>query len=399
MYAKKIVLGVCGGIAAYKAAIILRLLIKAGHDVTVIPTANSLHMVGKTTWQALSGKPVHTSVFDADSAVEHTTLAASADLVIVAPATADFLARYRQGRADDLLGAVLLATTAPVLVAPAMHTAMWMHPATVENVSVLRSRGVKVMEPATGALTGSDIGQGRLPEPEEIVEAALALFETGSLSGKRVVISGGGTREYIDPVRFIGNESSGRQALALAEEAARRGAEVTLVAANIEDGLIPSTLPVVKVVTTAQLESQMKELSSQSDVVIMCAAVADYRVDNPSDEKLRKEQNGQSLTLRLTQNPDILAGLVAARRPGQVIVAFAAHTGQVSKVIAEGAQKAVSKGADLMAVNRVGYQVGFGDRPNEIFILDQHGKQVGHGQGSKVDTARALIDEIERLLS
>lgn len=397
MDAKRIVLGVCGGIAAYKSAFLLRLLTKAGHDVTVVPTANALQMVGKATWEALSGKPVHTDVFEAKGEVEHIELARSADLVLVAPATADFLARYRMGRADDMLGAVLLATTAPVVLAPAMHTQMWLHPATVENVQVLRQRGVHIIEPAVGALTSGDSGAGRLPEPEVIADLALGFLTEPSLAGRRILISGGGTHEAIDPVRFIGNLSSGRQACEIAREARNRGAEVTLVGANIDRAIIPSGVGYIAADSASEMLKEMTDRQGEADAIVMCAAVADYRPRQVCDSKIDKTSNPE-LVLQLEGTTDVLRQLVQNKRPGQVVVGFAAHTGTTEQVIAAGTAKAIRKGADLLAINRVGQGSGFGDVTNELFIVDKTGNQVGHGEGSKRDCAAALLDLIHSQL-
>lgn len=396
----RIVLGVAGGIAAYKSALLLRRLREAGHEVRVVPTAAALEFVGAVTWEALSGQPVSTSVFDGADAVEHVRIGREADLVVVAPATADLLARAAAGLADDLLTATLLTATCPVLMAPAMHTEMWHHPATVANVATLRERGVHVLDPAEGRLTGSDSGPGRLPEPEEIAAAALALVEPdadGDLAGRRVVISAGGTREPLDPVRFLGNRSSGRQGIAIAVEAARRGADVILVAANVDAGLLPAGLTVVPVETTAQLQVAMTERAASADVLVMAAAVADYRPASLAESKVKKR--GGPLSIELVENPDILAGLVRARRPGQVVVGFAAETGDADgSVLDHGRAKARRKGADLLAVNAVGTATGFGDVPNAVVVLDAQGDPVAEAGGSKADVARGVLDAVVELL-
>lgn len=393
----RVVLGVAGGIAAYKSALLLRLLREAGHDVRVVPTTAALEFVGKVTWEALSGQPVTTSVFEGADAVEHVRIGREADLVIVAPATADMLARAAAGLADDLLTATLLTTTAPVLMAPAMHTEMWQHPATASNVATLRARGVHVLDPDDGRLTGADSGPGRLPEPETIAAAALALVTEAQpardLAGRRVAVSAGGTREPLDPVRFLGNRSSGRQGIAIAVEASRRGAQVTLVAANVDRALIPAGLEVQHVETTEQLQRAMTALAEDADVLVMAAAVADYRPATVADAKVKKD--GGSLRLDLVENPDILAGLVAAARPGQVVVGFAAETGDASgSVLDHGRAKARRKGADLLAVNAVGVGTGFGDVPNAVVILDADGDVVAEARGSKADVARGLVDAV-----
>lgn len=397
----RIVLGVAGGIAAYKAALLLRLLREAGHDVRVVPTPAALEFVGAVTWEALSGRPVTTSVFEGADAVEHVRIGREADLVVVAPATADLLARAAAGLADDLLTATLLTATCPVLMAPAMHTEMWHHPATVANVATLRDRGVHVLDPDDGRLTGADSGPGRLPEPEAIAAAALALVEPPAaqdLAGRRVVVSAGGTREPLDPVRFLGNRSSGRQGVAIATDAARRGADVTLVAANVDAALLPDGVEVVTVETTAQLQEAMTERASTADVLVMAAAVADYRPAAVADAKVKK--SGDGLTISLVENPDVLAGLVAGARPGQVVVGFAAETGdEHGSVLDHGRAKARRKGADLLAVNAVGAGTGFGDVPNAVVVLDAAGEVVTEASGSKADVARGLLDAVVALLA
>ena len=396
----RIVLGVAGGIAAYKSALLLRLLREAGHDVRVVPTAAALEFVGVVTWEALSGQPVTASVFEGAEAVEHVRIGREADLVVVAPATADLLARAATGRADDLLTATLLTATCPVLMAPARHTEMWHHPATAANVAALRSRGVHVLDPAVGRLTGADTGAGRLPEPQEIADAALALVAPvpdGDLSGRRVVVSAGGTREPLDPVRFLGNRSSGRQGIAIAAEAARRGAHVTLVAANVDAVLLPDGVDVVGVETTAELAAAMTERAA-ADVLVMAAAVADYRPSGVASSKVKK--SGEPVRIELVENPDVLAGLVQHRRPGQVVVGFAAETGdEHGSVLDHGRAKARRKGADLLAVNAVGTATGFGDVPNAVVVLDAEGTQVAEASGTKADVARGLLDAVVGLLA
>lgn len=395
----RILLGVTGGIAAYKAALLLRSLTEAGHDVHVIPTQASLNFVGAATWEALSGHTAHTDVFTGAAGVEHVALGRSADLVIVAPATADLLARAATGAADDLLTTTLLTVTCPVLLAPAMHTEMWLHPATVANVATLRERGVHVLDPDSGRLTGADTGPGRLPEPEAIARAALGLVGAveQDLEGVRAVVSAGGTREAIDPVRYLGNRSSGRQGVAVADALAARGAHVTVVAANVSAAVHGGRHDVVEVVSTADLAEAMTTHAAECDVVVMAAAVADYRPATGSEHKLKKTGNG--LTLELVENPDILAGLVAARRPGQVIVGFAAETGDAdSDPLEHGRAKAIRKGADLLAVNAVGHDRGFGDVPNALTVLDGAGELVGTSAGSKDEVAAALVSHIADLI-
>lgn len=417
----RILLGVTGGIAAYKAVLLLRLLREQGHAVRVIPTRAALDFVGAPTFEALSGEPVSTEVFDDVPGVQHVALGKGADLVIVAPATADFMARAAAGMADDLLTTTLLAARCPVVFAPAMHTEMWDHPATRSNVTTLRERGVHVIEPASGRLTGVDTGPGRLPEPEDIAREALSLVElpvvepvetprtrpeNQDLTGRRVVVSAGGTREPIDPVRFIGNRSSGRQGVALAQAAAARGADVTLVAANlaadVTDQVLAGPRPcsVVQVESTAELRDAVRAAGADADVVVMAAAVADFRPAVTPDAKIKKVPGQGPAPIALVENPDILAELARERlRPGQVVVGFAAETGDDSgSVLDHGRTKARRKGADLIAVNAVGSGRGFGTESNEVTILDGSGDVVAHASGSKREVADALWDAVAKLL-
>lgn len=395
----RILLGVSGGIAAYKAASLLRLFTEAGHDVRVIPTRAALNFVGAATWEALSGHPVTTDVFEDVPAVEHIRLGQSADLVVVAPATADLLARMAAGRADDLLTASLLVARCPVLVAPAMHTEMWRHPATTANVTTLRERGVHVLDPATGRLTGADSGPGRLPEPEEIAAAALALVGPRDLAGRRVVVSAGGTREPVDPVRYLGNRSTGRQGVALAATALRRGADVVLVGANLAVPA-PAGVQVRAVETAEQLDDAVRAAAEGADVVVMAAAVADFRPARMAPHKIKKTA-GDPDPIALERTVDVLSGLVARRRPEQVIVGFAAETGDgEADVLEHGRAKARRKGADLLVVNEVGDTRGFGTPDNDVTILDGSGEVVGKAHGSKDEVADAVWDAVvERLPS
>ncbi|MCD2171174.1 bifunctional phosphopantothenoylcysteine decarboxylase/phosphopantothenate--cysteine ligase CoaBC [Microbacterium sp. JC 701] len=392
-----VVVGVTGGIAAYKTVSLVRLLVKAGHDVHVVPTADALRFVGLPTWEALSRNPVTTSVHDDVAKVRHVSLGQSADLVIVAPATANTLASMAAGLASDLLGTTLLATTAPVVVAPAMHTEMWRHPATVHNMEVLRARGVHVVGPADGVLTGGDSGPGRMSEPEEIASAALALVaRSGDLEGLAVVVSAGGTREPIDPVRFLGNRSSGRQGVAIAHAAAERGARVTLVAAHLDGVVRPGPgIEVVGVGTADELGRAMDAAAPDADVIVMAAAVADYSVASVSDTKLRKQDSPGALTLELRENRDVVAGLVANRRAGQTIVAFAAETvGSDGELLDRARAKAARKGVDLLAANAVGWTQGFESTQNALVIVDRDGTVAAEVAGSKDDTAHALLDAV-----
>lgn len=390
----RILLGVSGGIAAYKTAALLRLFTEAGHDVRVVPTRAALEFVGRATWEALSGHPVTVGVFDDVPAVEHISLGQTADLVVVAPATADLLARAATGQADDLLTAALLVARCPVLLVPAMHTEMWQHPATQANVATLRERGVQVLDPASGRLTGADSGPGRMPEPADIAAAALALVGPRDLAGRRVVISAGGTREPVDPVRYLGNRSTGRQGVALARAAARRGADVVLVAANVAVPL-PAGVTVRVVETAADLGGVVRAEGKDADVIVMAAAVADFRPAQQHPHKIKKA-GGDPAPIALVRTEDVLAGLVAEPpRPGQLVVGFAAETGDAEgDVLHHGRAKARRKGADLLVVNAVGQGRGFAVEANEVTILDRAGKVVAAAAGSKDEVADAVWDAV-----
>jgi phosphopantothenoylcysteine decarboxylase/phosphopantothenate--cysteine ligase len=398
-----VVLGVSGGIAAYKACELLRLFTESGHDVTVVPTAAALHFVGAATWAALSGKPVATDVWTDAHEVPHVRIGQSADLVVVAPATADLLARAAQGRADDLLTNVLLTARCPVVFAPAMHTEMWEHPATQANVATLRERGGLVIEPAVGRLTGADSGKGRLPDPDEIFAVCQDVLARGvskpDLAGRTVVVSAGGTREVIDPVRFLGNRSSGLQGVALARTAAARGADVTLVAANVSlpD---PAGVKVVRVESTEELRDAVVSAAGSADAVVMAAAPADFRPATTSDAKIKKAADGSAPTLELVQTPDILAELSHDRpRPGQVVVGFAAETGDDTGSVLDLARaKLARKGCDLLVVNDVGGGAVFGATDNQAVILSTDGDPVDVPRGSKTALAHVIWDEVARRL-
>jgi phosphopantothenoylcysteine decarboxylase / phosphopantothenate---cysteine ligase len=396
----KIVVGVAGGIAAYKAVGVVRELVLAGHDVHVVPTPSALRFVGLPTWQAISRNDVTADLFDHVAEVRHVALGQSADLVVVAPATANTLAKLAAGLADDLLGTTILASTAPLVVAPAMHTGMWANAATRANVATLRARGVHVVGPADGQLTGADSGPGRMAEPGEIVAAALAVVGSGAgaggtlardLAGRRVVVTAGGTREPLDPVRFIGNRSTGRQGVELARAAARRGADVLLIAANLE---VPADgLEVQHVSTTAELQEAALLAAETADVVIMAAAVADYRPETVADEKIKKDVQGDELTLRLLRNPDILHELATARRAGQVVIGFAAETEQdPARQLELGRAKIARKGADYLVLNRVGWHEGFATEGNTIVVLSSAGDIVTEASGSKAEVADRILD-------
>jgi len=401
---EKVVLGVSGGIAAYKACELLRLLAESGHRVRVVPTEAALKFVGAATFEALSGQPVRTGVFADVPEVAHVRLGKEADLVVVAPATADLLARAAHGRGDDLLTATLLTARCPVLLVPAMHTEMWEHPATRDNAALLRSRGVVVVEPASGRLTGVDTGPGRLPEPAEIADLARLLLERPDalprdLTGRRVVVSAGGTREPLDPVRFLGNRSSGRQGFALARVAAQRGAEVALVTAHAAEDLVPpASVRMVSVGTAEQLREAMLAEAQAADAIVMAAAVADFRPDKHADYKIKKSDSGPP-TVTLATNPDILVELVGARRRGQVVVGFAAETGDVAgDALHHGREKLRRKGCDLLVVNAVGEGRTFEQPDNAGWLLAADGGETELERGSKALLASRVWDAIARLL-
>ncbi len=395
----RVVLGVAGGIAAYKACELLRRLTESGHRVRVIPTESALNFVGAATFEALSGQPVHTGVFTDVPEVPHVRLGQQAELLVVAPATADLLARAAHGRADDLLTATLLTARCPVLMVPAMHTEMWEHPATRDNVALLRSRGVVVMEPASGRLTGTDTGPGRLPEPVEIAELARLLLERPDglpydLAGRRVVVSAGGTREALDPVRFLGNRSSGRQGYALARVAAQRGAEVTLVAAHTADLAAPAGVRMVHAGSARELHEAMLAESELADVVAMAAAVADFRPAQPIDHKIKKSSAAPP-TLTLVTNPDILLDLVSRRRSGQLVMGFAAETGDATgDVLHHGRAKLARKGCDLLVVNAVGDGKAFEQPDNAGWLLTGDGAETELPLGSKASLASRVWDVV-----
>lgn len=413
-----IVLGVTGGIAAYKAVSLARLFVEMGHELHVVPTESALRFVGAPTWEAISRHPVTTSVHDDVPEVRHVALGQRADLVVVAPATANTLAKMAAGIAEDLLGTTLLATSAPVLVAPAMHTEMWQHASVQHNAEVLRQRGVQLIGPENGRLTGDDSGLGRMSEPEQIFARALELLaerlvpeslvperlaphrsgSVGDLAGTRVLVTAGGTREPIDPVRFLGNRSSGKQGVEIAAEAAVRGAEVTLITANVEAELLSGLTPNTKIVvvgSAAQLEAAVRAAEQAADVIVMAAAVADYRVAEVAAGKLRKEDHAEDPVLHLVQNPDILRGIVDHQRTDQLIVGFAAETVESdAELLERGRRKLARKGCDLLAVNAVSWTAGFESEHNELLVLAKGGDLVSRTSGSKRETASALLDAI-----
>ncbi|MFC5816401.1 bifunctional phosphopantothenoylcysteine decarboxylase/phosphopantothenate--cysteine ligase CoaBC [Nonomuraea harbinensis] len=392
----KVVLGVSGGIAAYKACELLRLFTESGHEVRVVPTRDALRFVGEPTWAALSGNPVTTDVWESVHEVPHVRIGQAADLVVVAPATADVLAKAAHGLAGDLLTNTLLTARCPVVFAPAMHTEMWQHPATRANVATLRERGSVVIDPAVGRLTGADTGPGRLPDPAEIFQVCVRALRGRplDLAGRRVVVSAGGTREAIDPVRYIGNRSSGLQGYALARTAVARGAEVTLVAANVTlpD---PAGAAVVRVGSAAELREAVLAAADDADVVVMAAAVADFRPAERHDAKIKKT-DGEPAPIHLAKNPDILAELGSRRKERggdspRVLVGFAAET---HDVLANGQAKLARKGCDLLVVNEVGESLAFGTPDNAATILVAGGEPVEVPRGPKDDIADAVWDAV-----
>ncbi len=399
---KRVVVGVGGGIAAYKACGLIRLLTESGCHVDVVPTEAALRFVGAATFEALSGNPVSTDVFSDVPSVRHVALGQNADLVVIAPATADLMARAATGRGDDQLTSTLLTARCPVLLAPAMHTEMWEHPATRRNVDTLRGDGIHVVPPARGRLTGSDSGAGRLPEPADIARLAWLLLDGGTLpwdlAGKRVVVTSGGTREEIDPVRFLGNRSSGKQGHALAAVAAARGAEVTLITSS--DLPTPPAVTAIEIESALELRDQTLRLARRADVVIKAAAVADFRPSQVSDSKLKKGSGAEPAEIRLERNPDILAELVEARRAGDVpascvLVGFAAETGDASGTVLEhGRAKLARKGCDLLVVNEVGRDTTFGRDDNGGWILDSEGDELLVERASKDVLAARILDSV-----
>ena len=392
----EIVVGVTGGIAAYKVCEVVRSLREMGHGVTVVPTTNSLKFIGTATWEALSGRKVQTEIFESVEQVAHVAIGAQADLVIIAPATANFMARFVHGVADDLLTSTLLATTAPIIIFPAMHTAMWNQPATIQNVETLRRREITVITPSSGRLTGNDSGVGRLPDLDEILSSSLALVHQKDLVGRRVLISAGGTREPVDPVRFLGNRSSGRQGFALASAARARGAEVTLVIGQT-DVDPPVGVRIVQVETALEMKAAIDKSKTDQDVIIMAAAVADFRPAQRSENKIKK---GHDLVrLELVENPDILASLTADRSSGQIIVGFAAETGDQNGSVREhGLAKLASKGVDLLVINDVSGGLVFGSLKNGALIAAADGELMEIPYGSKDMFAHAVLDAIVKRL-
>ena len=392
MGGRRVVLGVCGGIAAYKAVELCRRLVDAGAAVSPVLTDDATRFVGEVTFSALATERARTSLWDAEDPVPHVSLGRSADLVLVAPATARLLGAYAAGIADDLLTATLLATRAPVVVCPAMHTEMWEHPAVRDNIALLRRRGVEVVEPAVGRLAGGDVGAGRLAEAPDILAAVERVLARGQdLAGVRVVVTAGGTREPLDPVRFLGNRSSGKQGHALAEAAAARGADVVLVTAS---GLpVGSGIEVVEVETAAEMEEAVRSRGHDADVVIMAAAVADFRPKAASDAKLKKAEGVPEVVLEPTA--DILAGLAGRKRPGQVLVGFAAET---HDLVGQARAKLRDKRLDLVVANDVSSaHAGFGHDTNEVVLVAADGTEVTLPLADKREVADAVVDTIVEL--
>ena len=401
-----IVVGVTGGVAAFKAPIVVREFPRAGHDVYVAATRASLDFVGRSTWEGITSRPVSVDIAG-EGRAEHVELARVADLIIVVPATANSLARLAAGFADDMVSLTVLASDAPIVVAPAMHSNMWLAPATQANVKTLRERGVHVIDPASGALGSGDRGVGRLPEPEEIARVSLELLDardraSRTLAGRTVVVTAGGTREPIDPVRFLGNRSSGRQGLAIASAAARAGASVRMIVANIESALLealPAGVQVTRVGSALQMREALIDQVADADALVMTAAVADFRPEATSDSKMKKDPSTEDApTIRLVRNPDILAEIGHSERRPPLIVGFAAETGTDEEILAYGADKAARKGADFICLNRVGESVGFGDVPNDIRLLDASGHIADRYVGSKDEVAAGLVGHMAAFL-
>ena len=401
-----IVVGVTGGVAAFIAPIVVRECQRAGHDVYVTATRASLEFVGRSTWEGITSRPVAVDIAG-EGRAEHVELARIADLIIVVPATANSLARLAAGFADDMVSLTVLASDAPVVVAPAMHSNMWLSPATQANVKTLRERGVHVIDPTSGALGSGDSGVGRLPAPEEIARVALNVLEarnraSSALAGRTVVVTTGGTREPIDPVRFLGNRSSGRQGLAIASAAARAGASVRVIAANIESALLdelPTGVQITRVGSALQMREATIEQVADADALVMTAAVADFRPGATSESKMKKDPSTKDAPMiRLVRNPDILAEIGHSDQRPPLIVGFAAETGTDEEILVYGTDKAARKGADFICLNRVGENVGFGDVPNDIRLLDARGHIVGRYVGSKDEVATGLVSHMASFL-
>jgi phosphopantothenoylcysteine decarboxylase/phosphopantothenate--cysteine ligase len=390
----RIVVGVTGGIAAYKAIGIIRQFVLDGHHVDVVATAAALEFIGRPTLEAISRNPVHTELYDGVAEVRHVALGQQADVIVVAPATANTLANIAGGHAPDLLGNTILARRGPLIVAPAMHTEMWNNAATQANITVLASRGITVVGPSRGALTGADVGIGRMSEPADVVAATYAavVVVPQDLVGKRILITGGGTREAIDPVRFIGNRSSGRQSVALAEAALARGASVTLIAAHLEIEA-PQTASVITVSSTQEMSDALFQQAPDHDILIMAAAVADYRPALVSDIKIKKEAVGETPVIELVQNPDLLAQLSSTARDDQFVIGFAAETmSDRNELLALGRAKLSRKGCTALVVNAVSWNSGFGNSRNDVIVLGRGGDILSEVSGDKDALAHHILD-------
>jgi len=394
---RKLLLGVSGGISAYKSCELLRRLQDEGFIVDVVPTSASLNFVGKATWEALSGRKVLTDLWSDVEKVPHILMAKENDLIVIAPTTADLLAKLASGRADDLLTNIVLASTAPKILVPAMHTEMWLNPATVANVKTLQDRGFVVVAPDEGRMTGSDVGVGRYPEVSKIIEIInLTTHITADLAGKKILITAGGTREPIDPIRFIGNRSSGRQGFALAAAAASRGAQVHLVAANTDLPVIEG-VTITSVETAEQMAAVLEYEFSECDALIMSAAVADAKVTNYSEQKIKKEKLD---VVSFSKNPDILKNLSEKKKPGQIIVGFAAETvSGLAKLQQRGEEKLVSKSLDLIYVNNVSDGAVFGSENTQGLIIDKNHNVIKVPQISKDTLSDILLDQLVSKLS
>ncbi len=389
---RRIILGVTGGIAAYKAVLLCRMLVDAGAHVTPVMTESAQKFVGKATFDALASEPVRTSIFDDLDPIPHTTLGQTADLVVVAPATARSIGSYASGISDDLLTAILVATRAPVVICPAMHTEMWEHPAVQDNLETLRSRGVTVVAPEEGRLAGGDLGSGRLAEPEKVFEVITELLTNGDFNGQRVVVTAGGTREAIDPVRYVGNRSTGKQGYAIAEAALARGAEVTLI--STVDIEAPLGVDLVSVESASEMHEAVLE-RADADVIVMAAAVADFRPLDVSDSKIKKDGGPPELVLEATV--DILSDLGSSKLPGQVVVGFAAET---DELVAHASAKLERKNVDVIVANDVSApEVGFAHETNEVTILEADGCLRHVSLRSKREIADEVLDTVAQILA
>ena len=389
---RRIILGVTGGIAAYKAVLLCRMLVDAGAHVTPVMTESAQKFVGKATFDALASEPVRTSIFDDLDPIPHTTLGQTADLVVVAPATARSIGSYASGISDDLLTAILVATRAPVVICPAMHTEMWEHPAVQDNLETLRSRGVTVVAPEEGRLAGGDLGSGRLAEPEKVFEVITELLTNGDFNGRRVVVTAGGTREAIDPVRYVGNRSTGKQGYAIAEAALARGAEVTLI--STVDLEAPLGVDLVSVESASEMHEAVLE-RADADVIVMAAAVADFRPLDVSDSKIKKDGGPPELVLEATV--DILSDLGSSKLPGQVVVGFAAET---DELVAHASAKLERKNVDVIVANDVSApEVGFAHETNEVTILEADGCLRHVSLRSKREIADEVLDTVAQILA